>query len=206
MSTFAYIQSKLKRMTFSSLSINCVYFFSQEKSFALVKYPKEYCGCWKPAVILQHDHNRSEVIVRYYDCDDENISNKIKAIEIDKDTFQSYATYRINFEKKLVGQVIVGLNETTKTYLLGTIIDRLKSGHRYKIRWYDDTESNQEEEHLFGAFIRRNNYHRGDRVLALDEDDYTYKPARIKKLPDDSDDRKTLNVCFTDPEETEEIQ
>lgn len=129
---------------------------------------------------------------------DKNISNKIEAIEIDGEKFEEYAKARIKFEKKLVGQVIVGLNHVTNTYSLGEIIDRVKYGHEYMIRWCDDTESKQEEQHLFGSFTRRNHHHKNDLVLAMDDEEYVYKPAHVIKH---LNKEKQLLVRFIDSEE-----
>jgi hypothetical protein len=94
--------------------------------------------------------------------------------------------------------VVVGLNNDTQTYLLGTIKKRIKSGHDYLIRWCDETETQQTEEHLFGAFTRRNQHQLNDRVLAIDDEQYIYKPA---KIIGHSNDWKMLTVRFTDEEE-----
>jgi len=66
------------------------------------------------------------------------------------------------------------------------------------IRWCDDTKSQQGEEHLFGAFTRRNQHEINNLVLAIDNDQYTYKPA---KVIGHSNHGKTLTVRFVDPEE-----
>ncbi|CAF4354296.1 unnamed protein product, partial [Adineta steineri] len=95
-------------------------------------------------------------------------------------------------------QVIVGLNNDQKKFMLGTIIDRVESGHRYLIKWCDETESYQEEEHLFGTFSTHNEHQINYYVLAVDGDQYIYKPARIKKI---LNDKRTLNIRFLDADQ-----
>ena len=76
-------------------------------------------------------------------------------------------------------------------------MDRMESGHDYLIRWCDGKESEQSEQHLFGAFTQPNPHQLGDRVLAIDNEQYIYKPAKIIGI---SDDGNTLTVRFTDEE------
>ena len=164
----------------------------------MIEYPKDSRQCWSPAAILGHLTDQFQVHVRFYDGIDEYYPYTTLAIEINEGKFREYATKRIEFERNLRGQAIVGRNDDTKTYLLGTIVDRIESGHKYIIHWCDERTSNQTEEHLFGALIRRNRCQIKDQVLALDEDQYIYKPATILAQ---SDDGKTLTVRFTGSKE-----
>lgn len=77
--------------------------------------------------------------------------------------------------------------------MLGTIIDRIGTGHLYIIEWFDGSRSQQKEEHLFGAFIRRNRHYLHAYVLAMDIDDKIYKPAQIISI---SNNGCTLHVQF----------
>jgi hypothetical protein len=79
--------------------------------------------------------------------------------------------------------------------MLGTIIDRVEPGYKYIIQWCDETKSSQEEEHLFGAFRRRIEPQVDYFVLAIDDDQYIYKPAKVTVI---SRDRKTLTIRFLD--------
>lgn len=164
----------------------------------MIEYPKDSRQCWSPAAILAHITDQSQVHVRFYDGIDQYYSYTTHAIEINESKFSEYATKRIEFERNLRGQAIVGRNDETKTYLLGTIADRIESGHKYIIHWCDESTSTQTEEHLFGALIRRNRCLINDQVLALDEDQYIYKSATILSQ---SDDGKMLTVRFTDSKE-----
>jgi hypothetical protein len=83
--------------------------------------------------------------------------------------------------------------------MLGTIIDRLESGHEYTIKWCDETKSSQEEEDLFGAFRRRIEPQVDYFVLAMDNDQCIYKPAKVTMI---SEDRKTLTIRFLDSKKT----
>lgn len=161
----------------------------------MIEYPKDSRHCWSPAVILAHISDKSETHVRFYDGIDQYLSNHTDAIEISEDKFSLYSTKRIQFEQNLRDQAIVGLNNHTKTYLLGTIIDRIESGHKYIIRWCNEQQDTQTEDHLFGTLMRRNLCQINDRVLALDDDQYIYLPATII---DQSKDGKTLTVRFAD--------
>jgi len=82
--------------------------------------------------------------------------------------------------------------------MLGTIIDRLESGHEYIIKWCDETKSSQQEEDLFGAFRRRIEPQVDYFVLAMDDDQCIYKIAKVTVI---SRDRKTLTIRFLDPKE-----
>ena len=161
----------------------------------MIEYPQDSRRCWSPVAILAHIPDKAQIHVRFYDGIDDYISHNTDAIEINENKFSEYASRRIEFEQKLRGQAIVGLDEETQTYLLGTIIDRIASGHKYLIRWCNGKENTQTEDHLFGTLIRRNRCDINDRVLALDDDQYIYKPATIIKR---FDDEKTLTVRFAD--------
>ncbi len=89
--------------------------------------------------------------------------------------------------------MIVGLNNETKSFMLGTIKDRVGTGHQYLIEWFDKSISKQNEEHLFGAFNRRDQHRENAYVLAMDDQDNIYKPAKTISI---SDDRKHLKVRF----------
>ncbi len=93
--------------------------------------------------------------------------------------------------------MVVGLQNESQTYLLGKITRRINSGHEYLIHWCDNTETQQMEEHLFGAFTQPNRHELGDRVLALDNEQCIYKPA---KIIGHSNDWKMLTVQYTDDE------
>lgn len=164
----------------------------QPRSFVLIEYPKDFRHCWRPAVILGPNEEKTAVCVRFYDCIDENLSNNENVIQITEEQFTCYVKDRIRFECSLKSAVVVGLNENTNTFMLGTIIDRARSGHRYLIKWSNEKESEQEEELLFGAFTRRIEPQVGDLVLAMN-DIYTYQPAEVKAI---SGDKKTLTVRF----------
>jgi hypothetical protein len=84
--------------------------------------------------------------------------------------------------------------------MLGTIIERIESGHKYIVHWCDETKSEQTEEHLFGAFTKRNQHQMNNRVLAIDREQYIYKPAIVIGH---SKDWKMLTVRYTDPEEND---
>lgn len=77
--------------------------------------------------------------------------------------------------------------------MLGTIKSRLENGHKYEIEWYNESQGEQEEEFLFGAFIRRNRHYEYANVLAIDDDDKIYKPAQIVSI---SNDKETVHVKY----------
>ena len=77
--------------------------------------------------------------------------------------------------------------------MLGTIIKRCDTGHRYLIQWYNKDTNEQEEEHLFGALTRRDQHEEDGYVLAMDKNDDIYKPAKTISI---SDDRTELTVKF----------
>jgi len=128
--------------------------------------------------------------IRFYNCYDDSPSQSSRAIEITKDKFEKYSTLRIDFETQLLNQTIVGLNSWTNSYLLGTIVDRTDIPHEYIINWCYPNEDvkepedacKQTEEHLFGAHAWYNQLQVGDYVLAVDEQSYVYKPARVIEL------------------------
>ena len=136
-------------------------------------------------------------MIRFYDCVDEKRENEESVIPINEAQFEFYANFRIDFEKKLVGQTIVGLNDIAKKFMLGTITNRTESGHKYLIKWCDNCERAQEEEHLFGAFSYIEHRDVGDYVLALDDNQSIYKPAKITGI---SDGGNKLTVKFLPPE------
>ena len=88
------------------------------------------------------------------------------------------------------------MNGNTETYMLGTILRRIGNGHQYEIEWYDRSKGEQSEEHLFGAFVRRDQPHVGNYALACDKDDQLYKFARIESI---STTEKSLQVKFLPP-------
>jgi hypothetical protein len=82
--------------------------------------------------------------------------------------------------------------------MLGEIKDRIGTGHQYKIEWSSGPGGEQKEEHLFGAFTRRDKHFQDGYVLALDDNDKIYKPARTISI---SNDGKTLTVQFLNKNE-----
>jgi hypothetical protein len=160
----------------------------------LIKYPNDIRHCYCPAAILRHHTQKPETKVRFYDCYEEDIKNNQHVIPIDEKQFQHYVENRIEKEKSLCNQITVGLNSRTKTFMLGTIIDRIKNGHTYIIEWCDESKTEQQDEHLFGAFTRQIKHKKGNYVLAIDDNDKLYKPAKIKSI---SNDEKSLTVQFT---------
>ncbi len=160
----------------------------------MVKYPNDCRDCYCPSVILHHLHREPQTKVRFYDCNEENISNDEYVIPINEPQFERYAQSRIEKEKSLINQVIVGFNDKKKSFMLGTIIDRVDTGHKYLIDWCDDSKSEQKEEHLFGAFVRRDRHYKNGYVLAMDNNKI-YKPAKTISI---SNNKQTLTVQFDD--------
>jgi hypothetical protein len=155
----------------------------------LIKYPNDCRYCYCPSVILSHLHSESKTKVRFYDCYEKYITNNEDVIRISEQQFERYSHFRIEKEKSLINQVIVGLNELDdekKSFMLGTIKDRCDTGHEYLIEWFDHSENKQKEEHLFGAFVRRNKHYEDGYVLAMDKDKI-YKPARTKSILNDQE-------------------
>jgi hypothetical protein len=148
-------------------------------------------------LIVGRDQEKSGLCVRFYDCTEENRSNNHSAIPITPQQFEDYAKFRIKFENNLVGKVIVGLNDQARKFMLGEIKNRTPCGHKHMIHWCDKKESIQKEEHLFGEFKSDIRHALNDFVLAIDNDQYLYKPAKIINL---SKDRKTLTIEFLPPE------
>ena len=129
---------------------------------------------------------------------DKKISFNESVIPITNEKFENYARLRIEYEKTLVNQTVVGLNNDKKVFMLGTISDRVGYGHTYIVQWHDETESQQEEEHLFRSITKPMQHRLNGFVLATDNEQYIYKPGRIITI---SDDRQTLTVRFIDSED-----
>ncbi|UJR23110.1 hypothetical protein I4U23_026131 [Adineta vaga] len=172
----------------------------EDKSFVLIRCPNDFRRCWQPAVILRSIPDKSERLVRFYDCIDKEFSNSTIVIPITERQFTDYTQLRIEYEKSLINQTIVGFNEVKKVYMLGTIIQRLKNGHEFRIEWSDETESAQEEKHLFGAFSQLIDFQVNCFVLAVDDSQYIYKPAIVEKI---SSDKNTVTVRFFESMEQE---
>ena len=108
---------------------------------------------------------------------------------------------RIEKELSLVNQAIVGFNDEKKSFMLGMIQARVGTGHQYTIKWSNGTINDQKEEHLFGAFTRRDQHRKDNYVLAMDTEDDLYKLAKtIAVFKDD----KRLTVQFIPLNRTEE--
>ncbi|CAF1294902.1 unnamed protein product [Adineta ricciae] len=173
----------------------------KEKSFILIQRPKDYRHCWLPAVVLAHNSDESTTRIRFYDCIvKENVVDNTKVLPISEQQFTEYTQRRIDYEKSLVNQTVVGLRlDSDKpkeaVHMLGTIIRRLESGHRFLIKWSDNAESAQEEEYLFGVFTPRIEFFVNCYVLAVDDSEYIYRIGQVKKI---SDDRSTLTIRFID--------
>ena len=71
--------------------------------------------------------------------------------------------------------------------------ERTRLGHDYLIKWCDGSTSEQKEEHLFVAFSHRSPLRPDVYLLALDDAEEIYRPARIRKV---SDDEKTLCIEY----------
>ena len=116
-------------------------------------------------------------------------------IPLNEQQFERYTKFRIEKETSLINQAIVGLNEEKKTFMLGMIEARVSTGHQYRIKWANGMSNNQKEEHLFGAFTRRDQHRKDNYVLAMDAEDNLYKFART--LVVFKDDNR-LNIQFLD--------
>ncbi|CAF3336880.1 unnamed protein product [Rotaria sp. Silwood1] len=161
-------------------------------SFALIKYPNDSRQCYCPSVILRHlDHESTKV--RFYDCYEKALDNSQYVIPINEHQFEHYTTLRINKENSLINRVIVGLNNEEKKFMLGTIKKRVGNGHQYSIEWCDENESEQSDEHLFGAFTQGDKHRIDDYVVAIDDNDAIYKLAKVQSI---SNDGKHLKVQF----------
>ncbi len=159
----------------------------------MVKYPDDCRHCYCPCVIRHHLPNKPETTVRFYDCHEVDLDNDQYVIPITEEQFARYVQCRICKENSLINQVIVGFNDERKAFMLGTIKERRDTGHRYLIKWFNGDENEQKEEHLFGAFIRRNEHRKDGYVLAIDDNDQIYKPAKTIKV---SDDKKQLTIRY----------
>ncbi|CAF0922263.1 unnamed protein product [Rotaria sordida] len=193
---FPGVQSTISRNDIFLNSNLCQLKHMEAESFALIKYPKDSRQCYCPAVILRHLDYGTKTKVRFYDCYEEDLENDQYVIPIHEQQFERYTALRIEKEKSLINQVIVGLNEQneqTKTFMLGTIKTREGTGHLYKIQWCNERTSEQIDEHLFGAFSRRYKHRIDDYVLAIDNNDAIYKLAKVQSI---SNDRKNLKVQF----------
>ncbi|CAF4061616.1 unnamed protein product, partial [Rotaria magnacalcarata] len=177
-------------------SDRCLLKDTDVKSCILAKYPNDSRQFWCPAVVLRHMANESKTQVRFYDCLVVNITHETYVIPITEQQFEIYSTLRIAKENSLVNHVIVGLNNTKKAFMLGTIQRRVGNGHRYSIEWCCASVSEQTDEHLLGAFTRRNKHRIGDYVLAIDSVEGIYKLAEVLSI---TDDRKNVKVKFIDP-------
>lgn len=122
-------------------------------------------------------------------------------ISLNEQQFERYTKFRIEKETSLINQAIVGLNEAKKKFMLGMIEGRVNTGHQYRIKWADGSSNNQKEEHLFGAFTRRDQHRKDNYVLAMDAEDNLYKFART--LVVFKDDNR-LNIQFLDPHQSGE--
>ncbi|CAF4358976.1 unnamed protein product, partial [Rotaria sp. Silwood2] len=187
------IQSNISRNDIFLDSNLCLLECMEAKSFAFIKYPNDSRQCYCPSVILHHLEHDSNTKVRFYDCYIEDLANNQFVIPINKQQFEHYSVLRIEKEKSLINQVIVGLNDEEKKFMLGTIKKRVGTGHRYLIEWCDTNKSKQSDEHLFGAFTQRNKHRINDYVLAIDDDDTIYKLAKVQSI---SNDGKNLKVQF----------
>ncbi|CAF4581909.1 unnamed protein product, partial [Rotaria socialis] len=193
---FPGVRSIIPRHDIFLHSDRCLLKNTDVKSYILVKYPNDSRQFWCPAVVLRHMANESKTQVRFYDCLVLDITHETYVMPITEQQFEIYSTLRIAKEKSLINHVVVGLNNLKKTFMLGTIQSRVGNGHQYLIEWCCATVSEQSDEHLFGAFTRRNNHRIGDYVLAMDSVESIYRLAEILSI---TDDRKTVKVRFIDP-------
>ncbi|CAF1439450.1 unnamed protein product [Rotaria magnacalcarata] len=193
---FPGVRSIIQRHDIFLDSDRCLLKDTDVKSCILAKYPNDSRQFWCPAVVLRHMANESKTQVRFYDCLVVNITHETYVIPITEQQFEIYSTLRIAKENSLVNHVIVGLNNTKKAFMLGTIQRRVGNGHRYSIEWCCASVSEQTDEHLLGAFTRRNKHRIGDYVLAIDSVEGIYKLAEVLSI---TDDRKNVKVKFIDP-------
>ncbi|CAF1178470.1 unnamed protein product, partial [Didymodactylos carnosus] len=162
--------------------------------FVLALYSRNV-SYWAPGVLIPNrttKENKDEITVRFYDCKVVQMDMKAKeVIKIPEKKFEQYVDCIIQKEKSIVHQVVVGRKGETKTYMLGTVKERVEDGHHYRIEWYDGTEDIRDISQLYGAFTRQGTFQNKDKVLALDETEY--KPATIIQV-----DKKSLSVQFFD--------
>lgn len=169
---------------------------SQPRSFAFVPFPDDFRGCWQPAAILEVDSAKPTAQVRFYDCEFRDVPVNSTIIPISEQQFADYTTRRIKHEESLLHQSVVAFNKNRGVYMLGEILERADNGHKFLIKWADDSRpTRQEEKHFFTAFCKPADIALNSSVLALNDDQYTYRAGKVKSI---SHDRQTLTVRFPD--------
>lgn len=167
----------------------------------MIEYPNDSRHCFCPSVVRRQRPDQGKTQIRFYDCYQEDLDDNLWGIPLNEEQFERYIQLRIEKELSLINQAIVGFNQNDKCYMLGMVQDRKNTGHLYKIKWSNGSITHQKEEHLFGAFTRRDQHRKGDYVLVMDPNDEIYKLAKTLAVYKDD---KRLKIEFLDFDRTGE--
>ncbi len=115
----------------------------------IAKHPK-YKFAYAPGEVISYHNNPRKLMIRYYDYS-EGFPDKQDVYSIRKSKFERDINYILALELKWIGVDIYGVNNNTKRFERGKIVNRIHLNRQFSIVWSDGKESIQNAYNLFMA-------------------------------------------------------
>lgn len=157
-----------------------------------------YQATYAPGVIVKDALEQNQYQVRFYDGT-EGIIRKSETHQVDPNRFESIVDYIISLEQRWINEKVIARDDTNGLYKIGTVKDRIGSGHEYLIEWANSSQkcSVQHLTCIFGQYSKRRTLSKGDHVLAMANEKLDYYPGIITDISDNK-----LHIIFSNETRT----
>jgi len=166
----------------------------QKEDTVIASHP-HYQATYAPGVIVKEALEENQFQVRFYDGT-EGIIRKSETHQVDPERFEAIVDEIISLEQRWINEKVIARDDTCGIYRIGTVKDRIGSGHEYLIEWTSHPGQKCAVQHLtciFGQFSKRRTLTKGDHVLARNNDAMEYYPGVIVDITSD----KRLEICLS---------
>jgi len=161
-----------------------------------------YQATYAPGVIVKKGLEKTYQ-VRFYDGT-EGMIRKSETHRVEPERFENIVDFILQLEQRWIDENVIARDDKTGVYKIGTVKDRIGSGHEYLIEWANqDNKQTCSIQHLtciFGQYSKRRILNEGDHVLGLqNQSTLEYYPGIITKIEEDqisisfSNDTRTTN-------------
>jgi len=167
-----------------------------EKEDTVIASHPHYQATYAPGVIVKPcTHESKQYQVRFYDGT-EGLIRKSETHQVEHDRFESVVDFILELEQRWINEKVIARDDHTGIYKLGTVKDRIGSGHEYMIEWTRPEKQKCSIQHLtciFGQFSKRRILNKGDHVLAMaDGNRLDYYPGIITNI---ANERLHIQFC-----------
>lgn len=163
----------------------------QPKDPVVALHP-HYSFSYAPGVVLEVYQN-FYMKIRFYDGEEAKLPRE-EIYKLSLQKFEHDVNYIIECETRWVGQAVVARDDSTGTYRLASVKDRVGSGREYVVEWCDGEVAVQQSINIFGTFTKHHRLAVGDHVLAMsDEQQHIYLPGWVAGIVGNK-----INIRFCD--------